>query len=106
MTNKQIDKMAIIFTAIGWGTQMLLLVMMTMVYPMTNNWAWLVLAFSFQLYGMPFVWLICGVGGIISSVSAIKRIGKKPRYILTLALSAIMVILMLAFAPRFLSFWF
>lgn len=91
--DKLANSMALSFTIAGVILEIVTLVMLLVIPMFTENWAFMVLGIMFQFYVIPYCWLLCGFGGLIFSILALQKVGKKKRYQVTLVISIVMIIL-------------
>ena len=87
------NKLALMMPLIGLNLQILALVIPTVIYSISQNWAYLIIMLIAQFGIMPGILLICGSIGLICSILALKKIRFRKRYVVSLVLSVIELIL-------------
>ena len=103
---KLYHNLAIFFPVMGLILQILVIAVPFTIYGMTQNWAYFILYVIAQIGIMPALLLICGVGGLIFSIIAIKKVRFAKRYIVTSVLSGLLSIFAVALFPAMLSMFF
>lgn len=95
-TKKLYNNLAICFAVMGVILEILILIVPWGLYAITKNWAFIVFFLIAQLGIMPVIFLICGLGGIVCSILAIRKNKFKARYIFIVLLSVVMIFLGIA----------
>ena len=90
---KLYNNLAICFVVMGFVLELLTLIVPWGLFAVTENWGFIVLFLIVQLEIMPVIFIICGLGGIVCSILAIRTNKFKVRYIFTVLLSVLMILL-------------
>ena len=90
---KMYNNLALMMPLIGLNLQILVLVIPSVIYSISQNWAYLIMMLIAQFGIMPGILLICGSIGLICSILALKKIRFRKRYVVMVILSAIELIL-------------